>query len=89
MTYQAVIGLEPETMQQVISEGGIHPEKLLLFKKPLGPNGDPPMGESHKGGAIWVDKMDPGYLCLASWIALAGGAATALDFDSCKAGNKT
>jgi hypothetical protein len=85
-TYEAVIGLEPEVMQQVVSDSGVDVDKLLLFKKPLGTKADPPLGEGHKGGSVFTDKMDPGYLCLASWIGIASGSATALDQDSCNAG---
>jgi hypothetical protein len=68
--YLAVVGLEPEVMTQVMAGGGADPLKLLLLKKPL-------LYEGHKGGQVMVDNSDPGYKCIASWLA------GALDQDSC------
>jgi hypothetical protein len=68
--YLAVIGLEPETMTQVIAGGGADPLKLLLLKKPL-------LYEGHKGGQVMIDTSDPGFKCIASWLA------NALDADAC------
>ncbi len=59
--YLAVIGLEPEIMSQVASDHGADPERLMLIRKPLGT-------ERHKGGQIFSDQSDPGYLCLTSWL---------------------
>ncbi len=68
--FLSVVGLEPEVMTQVMSNGGADPQKLLLLKKPL-------LYEGHKGGQVMVDISDPGYKCLASWLQ------GALDQDAC------
>lgn len=60
--YLSVCGLEPEVMAQVMAGGGADPMKLLLLKKPL-------LYEGHKGGQIMIDVSDPGYKCIASWLA--------------------
>ncbi len=59
--YVSVIGLEPEIMGLVATEHGAEPERLMLIRKPLGT-------ERHKGGKIFSDQSDPGYLCLTSWL---------------------
>jgi hypothetical protein len=70
--YVAVIGLEPETMGQVIAGGGTDPKKLLLIKKPL-------LLESHKGGQVMSNEADDGYRCITSWLAGAGIDQAACD----------
>ncbi len=60
--FLAVVGLEPEVMTQVMAGGGADPLKLLLLKKPL-------LYEGHKGGQVMIDTSDPGYKCIASWLA--------------------
>jgi hypothetical protein len=59
--YVAVIGLEPEILASVAAEGGADPERLMLLRKPLGT-------ERHKGGKIFADRSDGGYVCLISWL---------------------
>ncbi len=59
--YVATISLEPEIMTQVAEQHGAEPERLMLIRKPLGT-------ERHKGGQIFSDQSDPGYLCLTSWL---------------------
>ena len=68
--YLSVVGLEPEVMADVMAGGGADPMKLLLLKKPL-------LYEAHKGGQIMIDISDPGYKCIASWLA------GLLDQDAC------
>ena len=68
--FLAVVGLEPEVMTQVMAGGGADPMKLLLLKKPL-------LYEGHKGGQVMIDKSDPGYQCITSWLV------GKLDQDSC------
>lgn len=60
--YLAVVALEPELMEQVVADGGDRPERLLLIRKPMG-------YDTHKGGRIFLDVTDPGYVCLTSWLA--------------------
>jgi hypothetical protein len=57
-------------MTQVMAGGGADPMKLLLLKKPL-------LFEGHKGGQVMIDTSDPGYKCIASWLA------SALDTNAC------
>jgi hypothetical protein len=59
--YVAVVGLEPEILASVAAEGGADPERLMLLRKPLGT-------ERHKGGKIFADRSDGGYVCLISWL---------------------
>lgn len=69
--YVSVIGLEPEIMGLVATQHGAEPERLMLIRKPLGT-------ERHKGGKIFSDQSDPGYLCLTSWLrGTVDGAACA------------
>jgi hypothetical protein len=60
-TFASLVGLEPETMSLVISEGGAHPERLTLLRKARGT-------EDHKGLALWAEG-DPQDQCVTSWLA--------------------
>jgi len=71
--YTSVIALEPEVMATVVREGGRAPERLMLLRKPLGT-------ERHKGGVVFTDETDPGWLCLTTWL---GGK---VDEDQCEQG---
>jgi hypothetical protein len=59
--YQSVVGLEPEALSSVVSEGGKNPERLTMVRKARGM-------ESHKGGQIWT-QADDSDNCLTSWLA--------------------
>lgn len=57
--YEAVCGLEPEVMQEVVA-GAQPPDALLLVQKPRDET-------HHKGGAV-IQKGDDGDECLVSWL---------------------
>ena len=59
--YLSVVGLEPETMNAVVANGGKNPEQLTMMRKARGT-------EAHKGGAIWA-QGDDSDSCLTSWLA--------------------
>lgn len=65
--YDAVVGLEPELMRDVVNAGGAGYERLTLVRK--GRN-----DEAHKGGQRikHIDppgEPDPAELCLLSWLS--------------------
>ena len=57
--WEAVCGLQPEQMTQVV-EGQAAPDTLLLLMKP--------MGLTHHKGNIVILVGDDGYTCLTSWL---------------------
>jgi hypothetical protein len=59
--YASVVGLEPEVMNQVMSDHGADPERLDLLAKPLGL-------DAHQGG-ILIMEGDDQYDCITSWLA--------------------
>ena len=59
--YLSIVGLEPETMNAVVSDHGEDPQRLTLIAKPLGI-------EEHKGGTIF-QVGDDAYTCMTSWLA--------------------
>ena len=59
--YASVVDLEPETMSEVVSGGGAHPEMLTMVRKARGT-------EAHKGGAVWT-QGDDADTCVTSWLA--------------------
>jgi hypothetical protein len=60
-TYWSIVGLEPEVLTAVVSDGGDRPERLSLVRKGRGL-------DHHKGGQL--SKPDDGYdRCLRSWLA--------------------
>jgi hypothetical protein len=59
--YASVVGLEPEVMSAVVSEGGASPERLTLLRKARGT-------EQHKGGKLWTEG-DAQDRCITSWLA--------------------
>jgi hypothetical protein len=62
--YFSVVGLEPEDVtNSFLSEGDY--TDFLLLKKPLGIEGG---GVRHKGGPV-LRSTDPGFDCLALWLA--------------------
>ncbi len=65
--FRSVSSLEPEIMNQVVADGGAHPERLTLIRKARGT-------EHHKGGTIMVpgDHLDT---CLTTWLAGAPNQA--------------
>jgi hypothetical protein len=67
--YGSVVALEPETMDEVVREGGAHPERLTLVRKARG-------SEHHEGRARWHEG-EAGDRCLVSWLV------GAVDTDSC------
>ncbi len=70
--YASVVGLEPEILDQVVSEGGASPERLTLVRKARG-------SEQHKGGSAIV-QGGAADRCILSWLA------GALDQSACAAG---
>lgn len=58
--YDSVVGLEPETMSQVVASGGSDPERLTFVRKARGT-------ESHKGGAV-IAVGDPRDVCITTWL---------------------
>jgi hypothetical protein len=60
-TFLSLTGLEPQTMSDVVNEGGAHPERLTFVRKARGT-------EEHKGLAIWNEGA-PEDLCVTSWLA--------------------
>ncbi len=71
-SYWSLVGLEPETLSQVIANKGERLSRLTLIRKARGI-------EKHKGGTC-MQKDDPLDLCLVSW--LLGGAA--MDQKACE-----
>ena len=61
LNYEAVIGVEPEIMSQVIASGGTDVNRLILLRKPRGL-------ERHKGGQLMTNEADEGFLCIKSWL---------------------
>ena len=59
--YQSVVGLEPEALSAVVEDGGAHPERLSLVRKPRGL-------EHHDGGTL-IHEGDDADTCLTSWLA--------------------
>jgi hypothetical protein len=75
--YRSVVGLEPEVMDAVVSEGGANPDRLTFVRKARG-------SEHHKGGSL-MQAGDAQDTCITSWLAgqtdVAGCmAATAASF---------
>jgi hypothetical protein len=58
--YQSVVGLEPEALSAVVEDGGAHPERLSLVRKPRGL-------EHHDGGTL-IYEGDAADTCLISWL---------------------
>lgn len=59
--YLAVVGLEPEILGNVVSEGGAHPERLTLVRKARN-------AEHHKGEQL-LREGDEADRCITSWLA--------------------
>jgi hypothetical protein len=77
--YQAVVGLEPETLAAVVAAGGDRPERLSLVRKARG-------SEQHKGGAR-MQVGDDADECLTSWLTTQiddAACARALPSDACR-----
>lgn len=62
-SYESVVGLEPEALSVVVSEGGEAPDRLTLVRKARG-------AEAHKGGAR-ITPGDDADRCVTSWLASA------------------
>jgi hypothetical protein len=60
-TFESLVGLEPELMGAVASEGGARPERLTFVRKARGT-------EDHKGLAIWAEGGLED-LCVTTWLA--------------------
>ena len=73
--YFSVVGLEPEEITSSMATLGEY-QKFQLLLKPLDISGG---GVRHKGGPV-LRSTDPGWDCLASWVAGKVNAA------NCKAG---
>jgi hypothetical protein len=65
--YDSVVGLEPEIIGAVVSEGGAHPERLTFVRKARGQ-------EAHKGGSP-IHEGDDSDNCITSWLASKTDAA--------------
>jgi hypothetical protein len=63
--YDAIVGLEPETMRSVVLDQGRSPERLTLVRKAFGL-------EKHEGQAAIRRGQDDGN-CLLSWLQSARG----------------
>lgn len=59
--FQSIIGLEPELMTAVVSQGGAAPERLTFVRKARGT-------EAHKGGTL-MKEGDAEDRCITSWLA--------------------
>jgi hypothetical protein len=78
-TYQAVIGLEPEVMRDVVKAGGAGPERLTIVRKARN-------DEDHKGQQR-IKHGDDADRCLLTWLSssvdvAACNAAGCIDPDS-------
>lgn len=62
-SYEAVIGLEPALMRDLVAAGGASPERLTLVRKARGE-------ESHKGAAR-IRVGDDADQCLTTWLKSA------------------
>lgn len=62
-SYQSIVGLEPEVLSLVVSEGGKGPERLSLVRKARG-------DDAHKGGAV-LTRGDDADRCVTSWLSPA------------------
>jgi len=58
--FRSVVGLEPEVMSTVVSEGGANPDRLTFVRKARGT-------EHHKGGSLML-AGDPQDQCITSWL---------------------
>jgi hypothetical protein len=59
--FQSIVGLEPELMSAVVSQGGAQPERLTFVRKARG-------AEDHKGGSL-MKAGDIEDQCITSWLA--------------------
>ena len=78
-TYEAVIGLEPEIMRDVVKAGGAGPERLTFLRKGRG-------DEAHKGHRR-ITPGDSSDRCITTWLAGAvdkAACATGGCFDASK-----
>ena len=69
--YRAVVGLEPEIMDEVVREGGREPERLTLLRKARG-------AEKHSPGAVIV-AGDAADRCILEWLASRPSSASCLE----------
>ena len=69
--FASIVGLEPEIMTEVVTQGGASPDRLTFVRKARGT-------EHHKGGSL-MQAGDPEDACITSWLAghtdVAGCAA--------------
>jgi hypothetical protein len=70
--YAAIVGLEPERIDQVVRESGTGPERLTVVRKALDM-------EEHIGGQAIAPGSDA-ERCVESWLA------SAIDFGACERG---
>jgi len=59
--FQSIVGLEPEIMTEVVTQGGASPDRLTFVRKARGT-------ENHKGGSL-MQAGDPEDTCITSWLA--------------------
>ncbi len=59
--FDSVVGLEPEIMTTVVTEGGASPDRLTFVRKARGT-------EHHKGGSL-MQEGDAEDRCITSWLA--------------------
>jgi hypothetical protein len=74
-SFASVVGLEPEIMTTVVSQGGAQPDRLTFVRKARG-------AENHKGGTLFIEG-DPQDRCVTSWLAGATDVAV------CTSANKS
>ncbi|HEX4514396.1 MAG TPA: hypothetical protein VH054_12690 [Polyangiaceae bacterium] len=60
-TYESIVSLEPEIMNEVVAQQGADPERLTIVRKARGT-------ESHAGGAV-LTVGGNGDRCFTSWLA--------------------
>ena len=59
--FESIVGLEPELMTEVVTQGGVQPDRLTFVRKARGT-------EHHKGGSL-MNAGDPEDNCITSWLA--------------------
>lgn len=60
-SFDAVVGLEPTILREVVTSGGAHPERLTFVRKGRGQ-------EAHKGGSR-IAIGDDADRCITSWLS--------------------
>ena len=69
-SYEAVVGLEPALLRDLVAAGGASPERLTLVRKAR--------GEEHHKGDVRIRLGDDADQCLVTWLK------SAVDVDACR-----